>query len=66
MCKSAWPGDRFVGERAITMSDPAAQRARRSAANAQQAEAGPSTQFTLPELEVEDEVDGGEEEAGSD
>ncbi|GLB07767.1 hypothetical protein AtubIFM57258_003132 [Aspergillus tubingensis] len=66
VCKSAWPGDRFVGERAITMSDPAAQRARRSAANAQQAEAGPSTQFTLPELDVEDEVEGGEEEAGSD
>ncbi|GAA91995.1 DNA repair protein Nse1 [Aspergillus luchuensis IFO 4308] len=66
VCKSAWPGDRFVGERAITMSDPAAQRARRSAANTQQVEAGPSTQFTLPELDVEDEADGGEEEAGGD
>ncbi|GKZ24793.1 hypothetical protein AbraIFM66951_001768 [Aspergillus brasiliensis] len=67
VCKNAWPGDKFVGERAVTMSDPAAQRARRSAANTrQQADAGPSTQFTLPELDVEDEADPGEEEAGSD
>ncbi|PYH93136.1 hypothetical protein BO71DRAFT_355957 [Aspergillus ellipticus CBS 707.79] len=49
-CSKPWSGDKFVGERAITRAeDPAAQRRRRRTSNTQpQAEAGPSTQVTIP------------------
>ncbi|PWY96700.1 hypothetical protein BO94DRAFT_619787 [Aspergillus sclerotioniger CBS 115572] len=56
VCRIPWPGDRFVGERAITREQQA-QRSRR----ATNANPGSSTRVELPELDVE--IDGEEGEA---
>lgn len=68
VCRIPWPGDRFVGERAITREQQGGQRSRRAANT--QADAGPSTQIELPELDVDLDGEEGEaeeeEEEGSD
>ncbi|KAL4891436.1 Nse1 non-SMC component of SMC5-6 complex-domain-containing protein [Aspergillus ambiguus] len=45
VCKAAWPGDRFVGERAITTSEKYQQGKRRSTNTQRVSTAGPSSQL---------------------
>ncbi|RAL04472.1 non-structural maintenance of chromosomes element 1 family protein [Aspergillus ibericus CBS 121593] len=59
VCKIPWPGDRFVGERAITR-EQSAQRSRRAANT--QVEAGPSTQVEVDGLDADLGEGEGEEE----
>lgn len=53
MCKEAWPGDQFVGERAITMTERYQQGRRKSTNTQRQSTAGPSSQM-VPDDEEND------------
>ncbi|KAL5356178.1 Nse1 non-SMC component of SMC5-6 complex-domain-containing protein [Aspergillus floccosus] len=53
VCKEAWPGDQFVGERAITMTERYQQGRRRSTNTQRQSTAGPNSQM-VPDGEEND------------
>lgn len=59
VCKDTWPGDKFVGERAVTQADQEmhARQRRRSNNQRQSDAAGPSTQLELTPMEEEDASD---------
>ncbi|PWY85036.1 hypothetical protein BO70DRAFT_428601 [Aspergillus heteromorphus CBS 117.55] len=61
VCKKQWPGDKFVGERAITSTAPSGQRRRRTTNNEPQAEAGPSTE--VPAVLAVPDIDEDEDQA---
>ncbi|ODM17070.1 hypothetical protein SI65_07469 [Aspergillus cristatus] len=59
VCKAAWPGDKFVGERAITSTDRYLQGKRRSTNTQRQSGVGASSQVTAGGGEESSEEDVG-------
>ncbi|KAK1142353.1 hypothetical protein N8T08_007905 [Aspergillus melleus] len=55
VCKASWPGDKFVGERAITSTEQSTQNRRRTTDTQRQSEVGSSSQ--LPSTNVNEEED---------
>lgn len=62
VCKAVWPGDKFVGERAITSTDRYMQGKRRSTNTQRQSGVGSSTQMTSATGYGDEES--GDEDAG--
>ncbi|RAL06691.1 non-structural maintenance of chromosomes element 1 family protein [Aspergillus homomorphus CBS 101889] len=59
VCKEIWPGNKFVGERAVTQADQEMHARRRRSSNTQRPSdvAGPSTQVALEPMEEDDGSD---------